>query len=291
MSNLINKIGTQSQASQSQQADSRITKKMLQALAPLPDTAMKLLGLLDDPDVPLRDIASVAARDVGLSATMLRMANSSMFGLRGRVGSISDALRVIGTAQARLLVLASGISQAAQKELPHYGLAAGAFMQHSELVANLTMYVAYEVRYTNIGSAYSAGLLHDIGKIVINGLVQQGGYATFEAGMRRGNCSLLDAEIALCGSDHAAVGSQLGELWSLPSELTQSIAQHHGDPNGLGEGSLAWCVSIANSVAGVVDSSYPACNRAPELSEVKGIDLRKVYASAQQFIGEAARSA
>src|SRR5579875_1386851 len=107
--------------------DARITKKMLQALAPLPDTAMRLLALLDDPDVPLREIANVAVRDVGISATMLRMANSAMFGLRGRVGSIGDALRIIGTAQARLLVLASGISQTAQKELPLYGLAAGSF--------------------------------------------------------------------------------------------------------------------------------------------------------------------
>jgi len=290
MANLIDRLGSSSAAP----ADSRITKKMLQALAPLPDTAMRLLGLLDDPDVPLREIASVAARDVGLSATMLRMANSSMFGLRGRVGSISDALRVIGTAQARLLVLASGISQAAQKELPHYGLAAGAFMRHSELVANLTMYVAYEVRYTNIGNAYSAGLLHDIGKIVINGLIQQqapGRGATVEVEMSRLGGSLLEAEVSLCGSDHAQVGSQLGELWSLPGELSQALALHHSEPTPGYERSLAWCVAVANSVAGAADAAYAAFNRAADVPVNGLIDLDKVMAAAEQFMGEVARSA
>lgn len=274
--------------------DSRITKKTLQALAPLPDIAMRLLALLDDPDVALREIANVAVRDVGISATMLRMANSPMFGLRGRVGSISDALRVIGTAQARLLVLASGISQAAQKELPHYGLAAGAFMRHSELVANLTMYVAYEVRYTNIGNAYSAGLLHDIGKIVINGLIQQqapGRGATVEAEMRRLGGSLLEAEVSLCGSTHAQVGSQLGELWSLPAELSQALALHHAEPTPENERTLAWCVSVANSVAGAADAAYPVFNRAPDVSVNGLIDLDKVMAAAEQFMGEVARSA
>lgn len=290
MANLIDRLGSSSAAP----ADSRITRKMLQALAPLPDTAMRLLGLLDDPDVPLREIASVAARDVGLSATMLRMANSSMFGLRGRVGSISDALRVIGTAQARLLVLASGISQAAQKELPHYGLAAGAFMRHSELVANLTMYVAYEVRYTNIGIAYSAGLLHDIGKIVINGLIQQqapGRGASVEAETRRLGCSLLEAEASLCGSTHAQVGSQLGELWSLPAELSQALALHHAEFTPEHERSLAWCVAIANNVAGAADAAYPAFNRAPAVPSNGLLDLDKVLAAADQFMGEVARSA
>lgn len=270
--------------------DSRITKKMLQALAPLPDTAMRLLALLDDPDVPLREISNVAVRDVGISATMLRMANSSMFGLRGRVGSISDALRVIGTAQARLLVLASGISQIAQKELPLYSLAAGSFMRHSELVANLTMYTTTEARYPNMGIAYSAGLLHDIGKIVINSLArQQGTVRSFEATMRERGCSLLEAEVALCGSDHAQVGRQLGELWSLPAELSQAIALHHGAPAK--DDLLSWSVIIANGVASAVDPKYPAINHAGELPQTDLVDVAKILAAGEQFLGEAARSA
>ena len=269
--------------------DARITKKMLQALAPLPDTAMRLLALLDDPDVPLREIANVAVRDVGISATMLRMANSAMFGLRGRVGSIGDALRIIGTAQARLLVLASGISQTAQKELPLYGLAAGSFMKHSELVANLTMYVANEVRYPNMGNAYSAGLLHDIGKIVINGLAQQQGSGAdaLVTVMQERGYALPEAERELFGGDHAQIGRQLGELWSLPAELSQAIALHHSTPPQDQENLLSWCVIIANAVAGAADPAYPVFNRVEAPAQTL-VDLDRVYATATKFVSETA---
>src|SRR5579871_6077279 len=150
----------------------QVTKRMLQGLAPLPDTALRLLALLNNADVSLREVATLATRDVGISASFLRMANSPMFGRRGSVGAVIDALRIIGITHARLLVLASGVSQIAQRELPLYGLAAGAFMKHSELVANLTMLVAREGGYPNIGLAYSTGLLHDIGKVILNGQPQ-----------------------------------------------------------------------------------------------------------------------
>lgn len=264
--------------------DSRITKKTLQALAPLPDIAMRLLALLDDPDVALRDIANVAVRDVGISATMLRMANSPMFGLRGRVGSISDALRVIGTAQARLLVLASGVSQAAQKELRLYGMEAGAFMKHSELAANLTMFVGHEVGYSNIGIAYSAGLLHDIGKIVLNGLAQQDGVLpSVETEMHARHCALIEVEQAHYGSDHAQVGGQLAEMWSLPHELTQAITMHHAALTPADDTLLACCVAVANSVAGDVDDGYPALNKAAPIAVPDFVDMHKVRGAAEQF--------
>ncbi len=274
--------------------NARITKKMLQALAPLPDTAMRLLSLLDDPNVPLREIADIAVRDIGISATMLRMANSAMFGLRGRVGSISDAIRVIGTAQARLLVLASGVSQAAQKELPLYGLAAGSFLRHSELVGNVTMYVAREVGYPSIGSAYSAGLLHDIGKIVINGVAQQDSiyaHTTLEAIIGRHGCALPDAERIVCGNTHADVGRQLAELWSLPHELIEALTLHHEALMPSPENMLACCVAIANVAACEVDPTYPAFNRAGPLPEPCPVNIDAVCAIAEQYIGENARSA
>src|SRR5579875_3538712 len=266
--------------------DGRVTKKMLQALAPLPDTAMRLLALLDDPKVSLRDIADVAVRDVGISATMLRMANSPMFGLRGRIGSVSDALRVIGTAQARLLVLASGVSQIGQKELSFYGLAAGSFLRHSELVGNLTMYVAREVGYANIGSAYSAGLLHDIGKIVINGVAQQSGpYGRGSIGalMDKNACTLSEAERFLCGNTHAEVGRSLAEIWSLPAELCAAITLHHEALTPDAENRLACCVAIANVAACAVDPTYPEFNRVDALPTPCPVDMERVYATAEAY--------
>lgn len=266
----------------------RITKKSLQALAPLPDTAIQLLELLDDPDVPLRAITDAVTRDVGISAVILRVANSAMFGLRGHVGSISEALRVIGTAQARLLVLASGFALTAQKELPAYGLAAGTFMRHSETVAHLTMYVAREVGYANIGLAYSAGLLHDIGKIVINGLTGEDKEAGIPADalaayVQSRCCTLCEAEQAIYGSDHTEVGRELAALWSFPADLSQAIALHHRVTALDGDSTLACCVAVANAAAGAIDAQYAEMNKI-SLETVRGVvDLDKLWAVAEEY--------
>ena len=271
--------------------NSRITKKTLQALAPLPATALRLLALLDDPNVSLREVADVSVRDVGISATMLRMANSAMFGLRGRVGSISDALRVIGTMQARLLVLASGVSEAARKELPIYELAAGSFLRHSELVGNLTMFIAREVGYADIGSAYSAGLLHDIGKVVINGFARQqsdSGEVTSIAGeLEASTGNLRDLERHLYGKSHSEVGKELAEMWNLPAEIVHAIEFHHAtELAATPEFSLARCVILANVAACKIDPSYPQLNQATEVWFPDMIEEETVLASAKQFLAE-----
>lgn len=260
-----------------------IDRKMLRSLAPLPDTAMQLIGLLNDPDVSLRRVADIAVRDVGISASLLRMANSPLFGLRGKVGSISDAIRVIGTAQARLLVLASGVSHVGQRELPLYGLEAGAFIKHSELVATLTMTIAHEAGYSNIGLAYSAGLLHDLGKVVLNGLAQQRfgrdetASLTSQMGAHRG---LLETEFALFGGDHTQVGHQICGLWSLPQELAVSIDGHHLPLPEEPEDLLTYCLSVANTAAGLVDPEYPRLSTANSSILPAWLDMEKVSTAA-----------
>jgi putative nucleotidyltransferase with HDIG domain len=262
----------------------QITKKMLRALAPLPDTAIQLLSLLNDPEVSLRKVADLAVRDVGISASLLRMANSAVFGLRGKVGNISDALRVIGTAQARLLVLASGVAQSAQRELPLYGLAANQFMRHSELVANLTMVIAQEARFPNIGLAYSSGLLHDLGKVILNGLaVRQADEAPvvpIAEEMRKRQCTLLEAEVAVFGGDHARVSHQLAELWSLPEELAVAIAAHHEKLAPDPAQPLPYCLMLANGFAGAIDTSYPKLSEPVDLTLPDWLSAEKVTQTA-----------
>ncbi len=265
----------------------QITKKTLQSLAPLPATAVQLLALLDQPDTSLRKIADVASRDVGIAAAMLRMANSPIFGMRGRVGSIGEAIRLIGTAQARLLVLTWGVAQAGQKELWLYGLPSGAFLRHSELVATLSMAIAREVQYPASGVAYSAGLLHDIGKVIINAIVVQGGPGApkpeaFVNEHAQPAASIVTLERDGVGTDHATVGRDLATLWSLPTELSDAMFLHHANPVR-SPPSLAAIVALANAVAGQVDERYPAVLRAA-FPETHLVPIDTLVALAQEAL-------
>lgn len=267
----------------------QITKKLLQALAPLPTTVVQLLSLLDDPQVPLKQIADLASRDVGIAATLLRMANSPVLGMRGHVSSVTDALRLIGTVQARLLVLSCGVAQAGQKELPLYELPAGAFLRHSELVANLTVAAARQVGYTNAGTAYCAGLLHDIGKVVLNGLARQHPVVgerreALHAAIHMPHTSLLAAEQACFGADHCGMGNELASLWGLPQELAHCLSRHHvyGEPIDAQE-PLPTCVALANAVAGAADGEYPAINRV-ELPERPIVPIEPLLGLATELL-------
>ncbi|MGH2410480.1 MAG: HDOD domain-containing protein, partial [Chloroflexota bacterium] len=245
----------------------QITKRMLQSLAPLPATAVRLLAMLQDPNAPLRRIADVASQDIGISAAILRMANSPVLGMRGRVGSIGEALTLIGTEQARLIVLSCGVARAGQKELPLYGLEAGAFMRHSELVASLTMGIARQLSYAAVGVAYSAGLLHDIGKVILNGMALQAGiedptYQRFSRAIQGPDPDVLSLERQCFGSDHPSAGRDAAVHWALPPEIIEAIERHHGTVDG-GEPDLPAFLALANTVAGEVDPAYPRARRAP----------------------------
>src|SRR5579871_935709 len=107
----------------------------LEELAPLPATVTRLLPLLDNPEVSLHRLAVVLAHEIGLSATVLRVANSAVYGMSQQVGTVYKALHIIGLKQARLLVITGGVAQAARSGLPIYGLGPGDLLKHSELVA------------------------------------------------------------------------------------------------------------------------------------------------------------
>ena len=260
----------------------QVTNKMLRMLAPMPATAMQLLNLLANADVSLQKLADVAVRDVGVSTALLRCANSATFGLRGTIGSITDAIRVIGTAQTRMVVLASGVSQIAMREMPIYQLPAGAFTAHSELVANATMTVARSAGMSNIGLAYATGLLHDLGKVVLSGLAlsSEPRPANLAAEMAARGCSLLEAEEAMFGADHARVGKQLAELWALPPELADAVGRHHEAQEATPDNMLGYSVMLGNAVAGIVDPSYPRLSDARDMPIPEWLDLDKVCEAA-----------
>ncbi len=161
---------------------------------------------------------------------------------------------------------------------PSNELPAGAFTAHCEAVAQATVRAAAQAKMPDVGLAYSAGLLHDLGKIILSGLVRQLEIpeCSLRLIMRESNCSMPEAELRLFGATHAQVGKQLADLWSLPSDLALAIAQHHEPPAEQPGRDLAYCLMLGNALAGRCNPEYPRLSKASELEFPAWLDTAAI---------------
>jgi|JI6StandDraft_1071083.scaffolds.fasta_scaffold190436_1 putative nucleotidyltransferase with HDIG domain len=219
--------------------------KHLNHLPSLPEAVSALLGSFSDTEVDLEKIAELIARDQALSARVLRIANSSFYGLQCRLGSIQDALVVVGFRAVRSMVVAAGINATFRADAcPGYDPAAS--LRHSVAVGIAARALATILPGHNPELAFTAGILHDIGKLVLaSGFPAE--YAKVLSYRREHDIFLVVAERDIIGMDHAEIGGMLAETWQFPSALREGIAQHHAPAAARGT-SLANLVHVADAV-------------------------------------------
>ncbi|MCA9728205.1 MAG: HDOD domain-containing protein [Candidatus Eisenbacteria bacterium] len=202
-----------------------VTAADLQMLPPISPAASKVLKLLDDPKADAVAIQRVIQYDPGLTANVLKAANSPYFGFRQETLSLRSAVVRLGSRWLHQVVVASFAKAAMEQDVPGYDLPAGELWRHAvgvsvasdRLVALLGVSVADEI--------FTAALLHDIGKIVLGQKVGSD-VQRIEAATAAG-VSFEAAERAVLGLDHAAAGACLLEAWALPQQLVDVVRWHH----------------------------------------------------------------
>ena len=207
--------------------------------------------VINDPNVSAEQIASILAEDPAMSVKVLRLTNSAFYGLSREIESVKHAVIIVGLEAIKNLVLsASVLDMFKGKNLDaDYQ---DKFWRHSLATAFGCRLLAKKLRdnlMVDPDSAFSAGLLHDVGKIILVCFLDEE-YKQFKA-VRDTNKSSLDCEIEqeLFGFTHADIGSFLTEQWKIPHKLTEAIAQHHGVQSPNAESGLACIVYMANYLA------------------------------------------
>lgn len=191
------------------------------ALFSLPDAALRLNELMDDPRASLQDMAEVIQRDAGLAAAVLRMANSAYYGLPTKVGSVSLALNLIGQRALRNIVLSVSVTRAF-KGLPADLVDMQAFWENSTACGTLARALARRARIANADDLFLAGLLHASGRLVF--------YARrpvhYREILKGGTTAqqLAAEERRVFGFDHAELGAALLAAWRLPPLLVTAVA-------------------------------------------------------------------
>jgi putative nucleotidyltransferase with HDIG domain len=189
-------------------------------------TVVRLSELVNDPETGPGEFEAVVQPDMALTANLLRMANSAYFGLSRRIGSVREAITLLGIRRVFELGTMAAVDAVVPETLPGYGIDASAFWTHSVAVAVIAERLSKERKLATPTLTFTAGILHDVGKLVISSFLAER-IEALRTELASGEMSLVDCEQKLLGADHAQIGAELGMVWNLPQEVVQVIATHH----------------------------------------------------------------
>jgi HD-like signal output (HDOD) protein len=204
------------------------TLQCLDRLPKLSPLMTQLLAQLSRRNCEILDLAQTVERDPLLSGQILRLANSAIFGRLRPVASVRHAVAMVGIGAMRKFVLASSISNLFSRTKVATNFSIRRFNVHSVATATLLELLSEEVPFESGGDAFLAGLLHDIGKLLIAvSLPRQ--YDEILALLAVTGGTLIEAERDVIGIDHAELSGLAISRWEL-SEAIQSAASHHHQP-------------------------------------------------------------
>ncbi len=246
----------------------RLTPEQLAAgvqdLPSLPAVVMELLSSIEQEDIDISVLAKKVSYDQALTAKTLRLANSSTYGLQVKVTTIQQAITFLGFQTTRNLITAAAITGCFPSGRC-VGFHDKAFWRHSIATAACARALARRMRF-NQDIAFTAGLLHDIGRLVlVTGHADA--YAQVVAWHAQHGGDWQDAEQAVLGIDHIDAGVALADHWNFSSTMRQAIAYHHA-PDIHGAGFLAAIVHVANAIVHALDLAGEDDELVPRVSSV-----------------------
>ena len=196
-------------------------------LPSLPDTYAELVSEMNSPDCCIESVSQIIARDIGMSAKVLKLINSSFFGLPVHVESVEHAASLLGLNVLRPLVLTSQVFQQFEDQ-DLGGFSLSAYVDHSLCTAMAARRVAtlQEAPATLVDNALLAGLMHDVGQIIFAQNMPEE-YSQICEAVRAGEGTLNELELEAFGVTHAEVGGYLLSLWGMPHDLVEAVTLHH----------------------------------------------------------------
>lgn len=236
----------------------RLLVGQMSTLPSLPSLYLEIVRELQSPEASIRRVGEIIAKDLGMTAKILQLVNSAFFGIQRQVSNPMEAAAYLGLDTIQSLVLSlNAFSKFDGCRTP--GCSMDYIWSHSMATGALSKRIA-EGEHASKGTvneAFTAGLLHDLGKLVLafNRPRQYGEVIALSA---QGGAGLCDAEREVLGSTHAEVGAYMLGLWGLPDPIIEAIALHHrpGDCAEKVFGTLS-AVHAADALAFELQASQP----------------------------------
>jgi len=217
-------------------------------MPPLPQSISRILELTRSTKSSAHDLAKVFERDPKLTANMLKLANSSFYGFSRKISTISHAIVCLGLDTVKSIALTSSTQEMLNNEIPAYALEKGMLWQHSICCATCARIIAKRTGFKEAEEAYIAGLLLDIGKIILSNFAEDYFIQIIEKS--KNNRAPFDrAEQEVLGFDHPQIGGRIIKKWNLPPILVEAVQYHHRPDKAKIHKKLTYIVHLADAIS------------------------------------------
>ena len=198
----------------------------VERVRPIPQVALKIIRMIHDDNYSMKDIAEDVRQDQIVCAKVLRLCNSAFFATKVKIDTLNRALVMIGEKNLMQLVISASLEDFFPETKQGYSLCKGGLYRHALGTAIISEKLAELTGKASSGLAYTAGLLHDIGKVVLDQYLAPA-YPLFYRRTQIEGVNLIEVESDEFGLTHTEVGGRLAERWSLPDNLGDTIRNHH----------------------------------------------------------------
>lgn len=225
-------------------------------LRPIPSNVTRILKDIENPHITIGVVSEYVGLDQALAALVLQVANSVSMGYGRSCSSLKEAVMRIGLNRLKSILLAASSYGPLNQRLSGYRLGAGELWNHSISTAVAAEWLARHFDYPDPEEAYVSGLLHDIGKLLLDQYILAD-YSQITTFVEKYKLPLWQIEEKLIGIDHAKVGGLIAERWDFPHQLTDAIRFHHYPSLARSNVRLPAIVNLAN---GLVCSTLETSN-------------------------------
>ncbi len=254
-------------------------KNAIANVTPIPQIALKVLRMLQGRKYNMDQLAKEIRQDQIISARILRLCNSAYFSHNVKIDSIDRALVVVGEKHLLELVISASMENFFSQKAGGYSLCKGGLFKHAVGTAMICEKLAGFGKKLPKDLAYTAGLLHDIGKAALDQYMNIA-YPMFYRRTQENSENLINVELELFGLNHTEAGGRLAKEWSLPERLAEAIRYHHEPEKATIDPELTHLVYIAD----LIMSRFLVGQELERLdSEYLGASLEKIGIKSDQF--------
>jgi len=262
--------------------------KKIDSLPTLPTAVVRLSKIVNDPNSSISDFERAITPDVALTANLLKICNSALYRRAREINSVKHAIAMLGIKHVFEVAMTAAFSKVIPPVLVGYNTNSKRFWQHNLAVAIIAEEFAKKQEIQEVEGVFTAGLLHDIGKLVISTFLDEHNMELMEM-LPKGENTFVKMEDMLLGTNHTEVGELIADKWGLPETIIMGARWHH-DPDSCDDEKYQVLVDLIH-LSNVLARSLGFGNDVGELSRaVKKTSIKRLGLN-QQIIEEVASEA